>query len=177
VLGFSSRWAARLLGLLTVLTLAGYGSILAFRLEPFTMLTPSMQKTIPVGSLVIDQTVRSPSASLKVGDVISFQKPIGAKGLDTHRIIKIQRSNGHTSYRTKGDSNPVADPWAIEYRPGQTAHRALLSIPYLGTALHYLSLPTARIAIVASVLLWLLCSFLTFLAHTATPKPKPPRTA
>jgi CRP/FNR family transcriptional regulator, cyclic AMP receptor protein len=67
--------------------------------------------------------------------------------LDTHRIIKIQRSNAHISDRTKGDSNPVADPWAIEYRLGQTAHRALLSIPYLGTALHYLSLRPALAAL------------------------------
>jgi signal peptidase I len=170
LVGFGWRWGARLLGLLTVLTLLGYGSLLVLQLDPFTMLTPSMQKTIPVGSLVIDRTV--PSASLEIGDVISFQKPIGAKGLDTHRIVRVMRSNGHTSYRTKGDSNPIADPWTIEFPPGQSAHRVVLTIPYLGRALLDLKTPTARILIIGSVLVWLLSSFLKFLAASGTGKPK-----
>lgn len=109
---------------------AGYLLILALHLQPLVIVTGSMQKTIPVGSLVVDQSV-SPSV-LKVGDVISFRKPIGASEIASHRIIKIQRSNGHTVYRTKGDSNPVADPWALEFEKGMRAHKVLFHLPWLG---------------------------------------------
>ncbi len=140
--------------------------LLVFHLQPMTMVTGSMQKTIPVGSLVVDKSV--PAKDLKVGDVITFQKPIGAKGLDSHRIIKIQRSNGHTVYRTKGDSNPIVDPWAISFKPTDQAHKMLFSIPYAGQALLFTRSPLGRLLFIGFVSLMLLMTILKAIAAAAT---------
>jgi len=64
-----------------------YPGLILLHYEPMVIVTGSMQKTIPVGSLVVDQKVNP--QQLHVGDVISFQKPLGAKGIDTHRIVAI----------------------------------------------------------------------------------------
>jgi signal peptidase I len=153
-------------GGLVVLTLVlGYAALLALRLEPMTMLTGSMGKTIPPGSLVITRQV-SPTV-LRVGDVITFQKPLGESGRDTHRIVKIARSNGHTIYRTKGDANASADPWAIEFLPGQSAHRVVASVPQLGLVLLRAHGPWLAVPLIA-LLAWLLLS--TFIKVLVGPR-------
>jgi signal peptidase len=160
------RWGRRVGGSLLVALVAGYLIIIfALHLQPMTMVTGSMQKTIPVGSLVVDRTV--PSSSLKVRDVISFQKTIGAKVIDTHRIIKIQRSNGHVVYRTKGDSNPIADPWAISFDKGQSAHRMVFSLPYLGFLLLFAHSKIGILLLVGYTCLTLIVTFLKMIAQTA----------
>jgi signal peptidase len=127
-----------------------------------------MTKTIPVGSLVVDQTV-SPS-SLRVGDVISFRKPLGAPGLATHRIIEIQRSNGHVVYRTKGDSNPVADPWAIVFERHMQAHRVVFHAPYVGYALLFAHSRLGIMVLIGYVCFSLLVTTLKVIAQTAVEK-------
>jgi signal peptidase I len=139
----------------------GYGLLFAFHLEPVVMLTGSMGGTIPPGSLVIDRAV--PSATLNVGDMITFQKPLGESGLDTHRIIAITHSNGHTSYRTKGDANPIQDPWTIEFN-GQAAHEVVYSVPHVGRLVLLLRTPLARDLILATVLLLFFSTSLKALA-------------
>src|SRR5690349_15210172 len=109
-----------------------YLGLVVLRFQPMVIVTGSMQKTIPVGSLVVDRSV-DPSR-LRVGDVISFQKPLGAKGIDTHRIVAITVDRGKRLYKTKGDSNPVADPWVISFDRGAVAHRMAFSVPYAGNA-------------------------------------------
>jgi len=140
----------------------GYGLLFAFHLAPLVMLTGSMGTTIPTGSLVVDQTV--PPSELRVGDVISFQKPIGSHGIDTHRIIEIQRSNGHVAYRTKGDGNARPDEWSISFPPHTKANRVFFSVPYLGWVLLYLRMPLVRTLILATVLLTIFSTFLKALA-------------
>jgi signal peptidase I len=132
----------------------GYGAVFAFRLEPMAMLTGSMGKTMPPGSLVLTRPVAP--ATLGVGDVITFQKPLGATGLDTHRIVGIERSSGHTTYRTKGDANAEPDPWVIEFERGHVAHRVVGSVPHAGRLLiwadgPFLAFPLA--GLIASIVL------------------------
>lgn len=152
------------LGLAVVLAACclGYGLIFALGYKPLVMLTGSMGETIPVGSLVVTESV-SPSA-LRVGDMISFEKPIGAHGLDTHRITAIQRSGGHTTYRTKGDANATVDPWMVEFRRGTDANRVALSVPHTGRILLFLRTPLARTLILATIALTLFTTFLKALA-------------
>jgi signal peptidase len=82
--------------------LVGYAAIFAFHLEPETMLTGSMGHTIPPGSLILTRPT-SPTA-LRVGDMITFQKPLGASGLDTHRIV---RPCGDTSVARANRAEPA----------------------------------------------------------------------
>ena len=145
-----------------------YVALLVLGYEPMAMKTGSMRKTIPVGSLVVDRPV-APS-SLRVGDVISFRKPIGEVGIDTHRIIEIQRSNGHVAYRTKGDSNSVPDPWAIVYEKHMEAHRMLWHVPYLGYALLFAHSRLGAILLIAYVCFSLAVTVLKVLAESARPR-------
>jgi signal peptidase len=143
--------------------LAGYMALLFFHLQPFTIITGSMQKTIPVGSLVVDKSV--PPQTLKVGDVISFQKPIGSKGLDTHRIVEVRKSNGHTIYRTKGDSNPVADPWVISFDSSPVAHKMLFHIPFVGYLLLFARSKIGLILLIGYICFTVLAVFIKMLAQ------------
>lgn len=171
----SFRWVRRTAAAIVIAAIAGYLALLALHFQPMTMITGSMQKTIPVGSLVVDQTVRP--QSLKLGDVITFRKPLGAAGIDSHRIIQIQRSNGHVAYRTKGDSNPVADPWAISFDPGSPAHRVAFSIPYLGYALLFAHSLPGIILLIGYTCFAILATILKTIAETAKPKQERPAAA
>ena len=145
-----------------------YLGLIILRYEPMVIVTGSMQKTIPVGSLVVDQKVDP--RRLEVGDVISFQKPLGAHGIDTHRIIAIKSDKGMRLYQTKGDSNPVADPWIISFDRGMVAHRMVFSVPYAGNALIFARSSLGRLALIAYVCVILLLSLLKGIAATAKVK-------
>jgi signal peptidase len=159
------RFSIRVAGFVVVVLVAAYVALLVLGLEPMVMVTGSMAKTIPVGSLVVDKTV--PPSSLRVGDVISFRKPLGSAGIDSHRIIEIQRSNGHVVYRTKGDSNPVADPWAIVYERNMQAHRVVFHAPYLGYALLFAHSSIGVVLLVAYVCFSLVATILKLIAQSA----------
>jgi signal peptidase I len=103
--------------------------------------------------------------------VISFRKPIGAVGIDTHRIIAIQRSNGHVAYRTKGDSNPVPDPWAIVYEKHMEAHRMVWHVPYLGYALLFAHSRLGAIVLISYICFSLAVTLLKVIAQSATSRP------
>jgi signal peptidase len=90
----------------------------------------SMEPTISVGSvLVIDRASRSPVE----GTVTSFRQPDGS--VVTHRVIALLRGE----YVTKGDANERPD---LERRSAEDVlGTAVVSIPYLGFAIHVLRQP------------------------------------
>jgi signal peptidase len=166
------RWGKRAAVAAIVSAALCYLALIVLRYEPMVMVTGSMQKTIPVGSLVVDQKVDP--QQLEVGDVISFEKPLGTKGIDTHRIVAIKNDEGKRLYQTKGDSNPIADPWVISFDPGTAAHRVAFSVPYAGNALIFARSPLGRLALIAYVCLILLLSVFKGIAATAKDKTPPP---
>ena len=91
-----------------------------------------MTGTYDKGSLVLDEVV--PVRELRVGDVITYMPPAGDH-LITHRISWIGRdATGARVFRTKGDANPVADPWTFRL-DRQTQARVRVGVPYAGYAL------------------------------------------
>lgn len=114
--------------------------------ERYAIVSGSMTGTYDRGSLVLAQVV--PVAELKVGDVITYQPPAGDHPI-THRIAWIGRDeSGRRVYRTKGDANPVADPWTFLLdRPTQA--RARIGVPYAGYALGALGRKDVRMAAIA----------------------------
>ena len=91
----------------------------------FTVLTGSMEPTIPVGSIVLV----APSSIYQVGDIIAFKR--GQKTI-THRIKTI--ANG--MYQTKGDANDAADPQKIS--KFQIIGRDIAIIPYVGKVMEFI---------------------------------------
>jgi signal peptidase len=132
--------------------------------QRYAIVSGSMTGTYDRGSLVLDDVV--PVASLERGDVITYQPP-PASGVDhlvTHRIHAISRGpHGQRVFRTKGDANPVADPWTFTLG-GPRQARVRIGVPYVGFAVAALSdrrarmllvgLPAALIALASLAGLW-----------------------
>jgi signal peptidase len=114
--------------------------------ERYAIVSGSMSGTYDRGSLVLAEVV--PVADLKVGDVITYTPPAGDH-LVTHRIAWIGRDEaGQRVFRTKGDANPVADPWTFRLdRPTQA--RVRFGVPHAGHALSALGRKDVRMIIIA----------------------------
>jgi signal peptidase len=114
--------------------------------QRYAIVSGSMSGTYDTGSLVLDEVV--PVGDLKVGDVITYTPPAGDH-LITHRIAWIGRdSSGARVYRTRGDANPVADPWTFKLdRPEQA--RVRVGIPLAGYALAGLARRDVRMVLIA----------------------------
>jgi signal peptidase I len=142
----AGRWAsgAILLAGVLVALLVLLPGVLGW--ERYAIVSGSMTGSHDRGSLVLAEVV--PVEDLKVGDVITYLPPAGDH-LITHRIAWIGRDQaGARLFRTKGDANPVADPWTFRLdRPTQA--RARLGVPYAGHALTALSRRDVRMGVVA----------------------------
>src|SRR5690349_13458374 len=139
--GRIASWAALAL-LATLVALVVLPTALG--LHRYVIVSGSMTGTYDRGSLVFDQVV--PTAGLRVGDVITYKPPPEADvdHLVTHRIAAIRTVHGMRVFRTKGDANPVADPWRFQLR-APTQARVRFSVPYAGFAFAALADPRLRI--------------------------------
>jgi signal peptidase len=117
--------------------------------ERYVIVSGSMTGTYDRGSLVFDEVV--PTASLKVGDVITYNPPPGSgpKGLVTHRIVSIRkdRESGARVFRTKGDANKVRDPWVFTL-PDKHQARVVAGVPKVGFVLAALAKRELRMVII-----------------------------
>jgi signal peptidase len=117
--------------------------------ERYAIVSGSMTGTYDKGSLVLDEVV--PVDQLRVGDVITYMPPAGGRvgHLITHRISWIGRDDaGRKIFRTKGDANPVADPWTFRLDQATQA-RVKVGIPYAGYALASLGRRDVRMFVIA----------------------------
>lgn len=99
----TSIWAIAALSLLSL------GSVLVLHLAGFrffTIATPSMGETAPVGTLIVTQ----PQQSYSQDDIITFYR---SGSVYTHRLTKI---NDDHSYTTKGDLNAAEDSLPVAHR-------------------------------------------------------------
>jgi signal peptidase I len=148
--------AGLLLGALMVLpALAGY--------QRYAIVSGSMTGTYDRGSVVFDRVAAT--ARLRAGDVITYRPPAesGVDHLITHRIHAIAVHDGIRVYRTKGDANPVADPWTFTL-PNRAQAVVRFHVPYAGFAIAALSdrrlrmlvvgLPALLIAVSSLASLW-----------------------
>jgi signal peptidase I len=114
--------------------------------ERYAIVSGSMTPAFDKGSLVLDEVV--PVADLRVGDVITYMPPSGDH-LITHRIAWIGRDDaGRHVFRTKGDANPIADPWTFRLDQPEQA-RVRIGIPYAGYALSALGRRDVRMIVIA----------------------------
>jgi signal peptidase len=121
-------WASRVA---TVLLLFAGLSILAigigirlFGLHLGPVLSNSMQPAFSAGDLVV--TRAAPIDSLVAGQVIVFVPP-GHDQPVAHRVVSI----AGTTVTTRGDANPVDDPWQVQLS-GTNVERVIATVPYLG---------------------------------------------
>ncbi|HVV74449.1 MAG TPA: signal peptidase I [Mycobacteriales bacterium] len=107
----------------------------------------SMTGALNRGSLVIDRDV--PTASLQVGDVITYAPPAesGVVGLVTHRIVWIGHDRDGRSFRTKGDANAAVDPWTFHLM-ARVQPKVVAHLGGVGYVVGYLSQPRLRMLLI-----------------------------
>ena len=102
----------------------------------FTVLSGSMQREIPEGSLVITKSVDA--SEIKVGDDITFIRDDNATV--THRVVSViddYRGSGSRGFRTQGIENPEPDSDVV--LEGNVIGLVKLTAPELGYFLSYVS--------------------------------------
>lgn len=144
-----------LLALLVAGLLALTVGPLLFPYKALTVLSGSMEPTIPVGAVVIDTQVNA--ADVRRGDIITFARPDRPNEYVTHRVYAVEAGpGGRKEWVTKGDANPVPDAWRIP--AAGTGYKYTFSIPRIGYALAWMQSPLGRVLflVVPAVLLGLL---------------------
>jgi signal peptidase len=117
---------------------------------PLTVLTQSMEPTLPPGTLVVVRPVATDQ--IEVGDVVTYQITSGQAAVVTHRVIAVSSSSdGGRTFTTKGDNNDVADSKPV--LPAQIRGTVWYSLPALGTVNQFVNGSRAWLIPSAAVLL------------------------
>jgi signal peptidase len=101
---------------------------LALGATPFTVLTGSMEPTMPAGTLVVTRPVDP--ADIELGDVVTYQLRSGQPEVVTHRVVGLGfGTDGARQLILRGDANNVEDD---PVRAVQVRGVVVYRIPYLG---------------------------------------------
>jgi len=116
-----------------------------FPYRVYTVLSGSMEPTIPVGAQVV--VVRIGADEIRVGDIITFDRPSNPGVLVTHRVVAVEPDGkGGTQWITKGDHNSVPDSWRIPATG--YGYRYAFHVPYVGYVFAMLQSPLGRICFI-----------------------------
>jgi signal peptidase len=96
----------------------------------YYVLSGSMEPKLHTGSIILVRK-KTPSLKLHKNEIITFKMPYNETILVTHRIHKITYANGNYYYETKGDANPVKDPWVVTQDQIVSVYSGI-TIPYVG---------------------------------------------
>ena len=122
-------WSLLAVVVLAAVTFAVF-SVLSGAWTVTPILSGSMRPGLPVGGVAVSERV--PVSSLAVRDVIIFQSPLNPDVTVVHRVIQLNfNSSGQAVVKTKGDANPVADPWTATLR-GKDVYVVQFTLPLLG---------------------------------------------
>lgn len=98
-----------------------------FGLRSHPVMSGSMEPALKVGGIIFCSSV--PVEDIRVGDIIGFNLPGGAKV--AHRVIDITEEDGKLWFQTKGDANEDPDRDLVSIS-GEMVDRIVCHIPYLG---------------------------------------------
>ena len=136
----------------TVLLVLAVAALVVINLGPlifpyrvYTVLSGSMTPTIPVGAQVV--VLKVDASEIRVGDIITFDRPSNPGVLITHRVIAVEPDgHGGSQWITKGDANSIPDSWRI---PAQgSGYRYLFHVPFAGYLFAMLQSPLGRICFI-----------------------------
>lgn len=121
-------------------------------LEPYVILSGSMEPVYPVGSLVYVKN--TPAADIKTGDPIAFVMNAELV-VAIHRVIGVDPAR--QCFYTKGDANEAPDASPVHFN--NLIGRPVLCVPYLGYVSGYLTNPPGMYIGGAAALALLLLMF------------------
>ena len=126
-----------LVGCVVLLAVALVG-VRLIGLNPYVVLSGSMEPTYHVGSLIYVKEVDY--KELEVGDPITFM--LNENTVATHRIIEVlvdEEDPEIIRYFTKGDANDSPDGSSVHYK--NVIGTPVFTIPYLGYLSNYIQSP------------------------------------
>ena len=142
-----------LVGIVVLLAIALVG-VRLIGLQPFVVLSGSMEPTYHVGSLIYVKSVDY--KQLQAGDPITYL--LNENTVVTHRITEVlvdEEDPNILRYFTKGDANDIADGTSVHYR--NIIGKPVFSVPYLGYVSNYIQNPPGMyVAIAAGAILIML---------------------
>ena len=138
--------------------------------QRYVITSGSMTGTYDRGSVVFDRVV--PTASLRAGDVITFQPP-GHAGLVTHRITSVRTVRGERVFTTKGDANRTPDAWGAIKLANAKQARVAFHVPYVGYGIAALSERRVRMLVVGLPAMLIALSTLAGLWRDTSPNARP----
>jgi signal peptidase len=138
------------LSLATISTVAVACAVTFLRIGFVPVLTNSMSPSLEPGSVAITRQV--PTSDLSPGDAVILPLPDTEGQRYLHRLIEVKHLGTKVHVKTKGDNNPLADPWTLEVT-SSTAPVAIASIPYLGWTANVLRWTFVRLMFAALVIL------------------------
>lgn len=97
-----------------------------------TVLTASMEPAVPAGAVVVVRPIAP--ADIRVGDVLTYNIPIGDRRVVTHRVVDIPEPGVAPTVVTKGDALEERDPWTPRFATGPVWKVAGV-VPLLGYVL------------------------------------------
>ena len=148
------NWISGILVAVAVLLAIALVGVRIVGLQPFVVLSGSMEPKYHVGSLIYVQAVDY--KELKVGDPITYM--ISQDTVVTHQIIEVlvdENDPDTIRYFTQGIANDVPDGVSVHYK--NIIGKPVFSIPYLGYVSNYIQNPPGMyVAIAAGAILILL---------------------
>ena len=121
----------------------------------YTILSGSMEPTIPVGSVVYSKAVDNPE-TLEVGDIVVFYEGLGDIPV-VHRLVENRLSERELI--TQGDANNTEDLQPIPYQ--NVIGKVRFHVPHLGTILTPLSTMGGKISVIALIIGGLLLCYVS----------------
>lgn len=148
------NWVSGVLVAIVVLLAIALVGVRLVGLQPFVVLSGSMEPEYHVGSLIYVKSVDY--KQLQAGDDITYM--LDKDTVVTHRIIEVlvDEENPETlRYFTQGIANEVPDATSVHYK--NIIGKPVFTIPYLGYVSNYIQNPPGMyIAIAAGAILILL---------------------
>ena len=151
------NWISSILVAAVVLLAVALVGVRIVGLQPYVVLSGSMEPTYPVGSLIYVKS--ADYKQLKVGDPITFL--VSEDTVATHRIIEVLPDEDDPNtirYFTQGDANDAPDGSSVHYK--NIIGKPVFSIPYLGYVSNYIQTPPGKYVAISGCALLMLLVFL-----------------
>ena len=151
------NWISSILVAAVVLLAVALVGVRIVGLQPYVVLSGSMDPTYPVGSLIYVKS--TDYKQLKVGDPITFL--VSEDTVATHRIIEVLPDEDDPNtirYFTQGDANDAPDGSSVHYK--NIIGKPVFSIPYLGYVSNYIQAPPGKYVAISGCALLMLLVFL-----------------
>lgn len=148
------NWISGVIVGIVVLLAIALAGVRLIGLQPYVVLSGSMEPAYHVGSLIYVKSVDY--KELKVGDPITYM--VNQDTVVTHRIIEVlidEEDPDTIRYFTQGDANSAPDGTSVHYK--NIIGKPVFSILYLGYLSNYIQNPPGMyVAISAGAILILL---------------------